>query len=158
LEIRTPIRARRTFTQRLVAPPATVLPLLCPVREADWIDGWNPVWVATESGFAERGCVFVTPGTPDAIWVVTTYDAAVGFVEMVKLTPGVTVCVLTIELNASSAGSDAVVTYEHTSLGPDGDAFVADFTQEYYDGFMREWELHLNHYLDTGETLPLPHG
>ena len=37
-----------------------VFPLLCPVREADWIDGWNPVLVLTQSGFAEQDCVFIT--------------------------------------------------------------------------------------------------
>ena len=29
------------FTQQLVAEPSAVFPLLCPVREADWIDGWD---------------------------------------------------------------------------------------------------------------------
>lgn len=153
MEIKRPVRATRAFTQHLVAPPSSVFPLLCPVREADWIDGWDPLWVASESGVAERGCVFLTSGSPDAVWIVTTHDAEAGQVEMVKFTPGVTACMLRIELHASSAGTDAVVTYEHTSLGPEGDAFIESFTQEYYDGFMREWESRLNHYLRTGEML-----
>ncbi len=40
-----PNRVIRTFKQQLVAEPAKVFPLLCPVREADWIDGWNPLVV-----------------------------------------------------------------------------------------------------------------
>ena len=39
--------------------------------------------------------------------------------------------------------------YSHTSLGPAGDALVASFTEEFYGGFMRDWEARLNHYLRT---------
>lgn len=60
MNITRPYRARRTYTQRLVGAPDTVFPLLCPVREADWIEGWDPVWVASNSGVAEPDCVFVT--------------------------------------------------------------------------------------------------
>lgn len=35
MEIREPVRARRTYTQSLLAAPDQVFPLLCPVREAD---------------------------------------------------------------------------------------------------------------------------
>ena len=37
MNITKPKRVTRTYTQRLVAEPAAVFPLLCPVREADWI-------------------------------------------------------------------------------------------------------------------------
>ena len=154
MEIRKPYRVTRTYTQRLFAEPARVFPLLCPVREADWADGWDPLWVASETGVAEDGCVFVTPDTPhDAVWMVTRYDPGTGFVEMVMVVPEVTASRLSISLAPSPAGTDARVTYTHTSLGPEGDAFVAAFTQEYYEAFMREWEAQLNHYLTTGEML-----
>ena len=45
MKIVKPNRATRTYTQHLVAEPAVVFPLLCPVREADWIDGWSPTFV-----------------------------------------------------------------------------------------------------------------
>jgi hypothetical protein len=47
-------------------------------------------------------------------------------------------------------GTDAEVTYTHTSLGPAGDEFVAAFDEAYYVEFMRDWEERLNHYLITG--------
>lgn len=156
MEIRKPNRVARSYVQRLTAPPARVFPLLCPVREADWIEGWDPIVVMTESGVAEPGCVFVTRATPgDAIWIVTRHDPAAGAVEMVKISPGVTGSRLTIELEATSTGCNARVTYEHTSLGPEGDAFVRGFTEAHYEQFMRDWESRLNHYLTTGERLRL---
>jgi hypothetical protein len=121
------------------------------VREADWIPGWDPVCVLSESGVAELDCVFVTAGAPsDAIWYVTRHEPELGRVEMVKITPEVTACKLTIQLRPAATGCEATVTYSHTSLGPAGDDLVAGFTEEHYQRFMRDWESRLNHYLSTG--------
>lgn len=154
MEIRKPVRATRTFVQKLVAPPERVFPLLCPVLEAEWLDGWDPIVVFTDSGVAEPACVFMTKAAPHpAIWFVTRHEPERGFVEMLKISPEVTACRLSIQLAAAGSGSEATITYSHTSLGPQGDAFVAGFTEEFYDGFMREWETRMNHYLKTGTAL-----
>lgn len=154
MNIRPPNRVTHTYTQRLVAPPAAVFPLLCPVREADWIDGWSPLLVLSHSGLAEPDCVFVTDSRPyDAVWFITRHEPERGFVEMIKVTPDVTACKVTIQVRAAGAGSEADVTYSHTSLGPQGDLFVASFTAEFYLQFMREWEDRINHYLTHGTAL-----
>lgn len=154
MKIAAPDRVTRTFTQHLIAEPSRVFPLLCPVREADWIEGWNPIAVWSESGVAEPDCVFVTAAEPhDAIWFVTRHEPEAGYVEMLKVTPDVTACRLSIRLEASACGTDATVTYSHTSLGLLGDEFVDAFTQQYYEQFMHDWETRLNHYLATGEQL-----
>ena len=154
MEIRKPVRATRTFVQKLVAPLERVFPLLCPVLEAEWLDGWDPIVVFTDSGVAEPACVFMTKAAPHpAIWFVTRHEPERGFVEMLKISPEVTACRLSIQLAAAGSGSEATITYSHTSLGPQGDAFVAGFTEEFYDGFMREWETRMNHYLKTGTAL-----
>jgi len=156
VKISPPRRATRTYTQKLLAGPARVFPLLCPVREADWIDGWDPVSVWSTSGLAEKDCVFVTsPDGGEAIWYITRHEPDAGVVEMVKITPGVTACKLSIALTATDEGTDARVTYSHTSLGPVGDEFIEGFSEEYYAVFMRDWESRLNHYLSTGEMLRL---
>ena len=154
MNIRPPNRVTHSYTQRLIAPPAAVFPLLCPVREADWIEGWKPLLVLSVSGLAEPDCVFVTDARPyDAIWYVTRHEPERGFVEMIKVTPEVTACRLTIQLRPSGTGSEADVTYRHTSLGPQGDIFLAAFTAEFYVQFMREWEERINHYLKHGRAL-----
>lgn len=154
MEIRKPTRATRTLTQKLVAPPDLVFPLLCPVREADWIEGWDPLAVFTNSGVAEPDCVFMTKAAPHpAVWFVTRHERERGFVEMLKISPEVTACRLSIQLAAAGEGCEALITYSHTSLGPRGDDFVAGFTEEFYDGFMRDWETRMNHYLKTGAAL-----
>ena len=88
MEIRKPVRATRTFTQKLAATPDRVFPLLCPVLEADWLEGWDPLVVFTNSGVAEPGCVFMTKATPHpAIWFVTRHEPERGLVEMLKISP-----------------------------------------------------------------------
>ncbi len=155
MKIVEPNRATHTYTQRLIAEPAAVFPLLCPVREADWIEGWDPRLVISRSGVAEPDCVFTTPGEPaDAIWYITRHEPEAGVVEMVKITPNVTACRLSVRLHAVPDGSEAVVTYAHTSLGPDGDAFVASFTEDFYRKFMQDWESRLNHYLRATRRSP----
>jgi hypothetical protein len=154
MDIKKPNRATRTYTQKLVAGPDRVFSLLCPVREADWIEGWDPVAVWSASGVAEPDCVFMTQATPDlAIWFITRHEQNSGYVEMLKIVPEMTACKLSIQLTATPAGCEATITYSHTSLGARGDAFVASFTEEFYVEFMRDWEARMNHFLETGEAL-----
>jgi hypothetical protein len=154
MKIVKPNRATRTYTQQLVGSPAEVFPLLCPVREADWIEGWDPLLVVSSSGVAESDCVFTTAADPmDAVWYVTRHEPEAGFVEMLKITPGVTACRLAIQLRPRAGGSEATITYSHISLGPRGDEFVASFTEDHYRRFMQDWEARLNHYLRHGSPL-----
>lgn len=154
MQIHKPNRVTRTFTQTLVAGPERVFPLLCPVREADWLDGWDPIAVFSNSGVAEPDCVFLTEADPHpAIWFVTRHERERFCVEMLKVVPEVTDCRLAIHLSAVPAGCEAAITYSHTSIGPRGDAFVAAFTEDFYLRFMKDWESRMNHFLRTGERL-----
>ena len=53
-------RVAHEYTQTNPASPEKVFPLLCPVREADWIPGWRYKLIYSESGVAELGCIFTT--------------------------------------------------------------------------------------------------
>jgi hypothetical protein len=113
--------------------------------------------VISASGLAEPDCVFVTAASPhDAVWYVTRHDPAHGLVEMIRITPAVTACRLTIQLRPTATGSEADVTYLHTSLGPDGDEFLRGFTAEAYAQAMQLWEARVNHYLEHGVALEAP--
>lgn len=148
-------RVTRLYTQQLIGSVEQVFPLLCPVREADWIEGWMPALVVSDSGVAEEDCVFITPDMPsDAIWYITRHEANAGLVEMLKITPGLTACRLRIQLTPQASGCAALVSYRHTSLGTaQGDAFVEAFTEAYYSKFMQDWEARINHYLQHGQPL-----
>jgi len=151
MHIIKPNRATHTYRQRLHAQPTKVFPLLCPVRETEWADGWDPELVISSSGVAERDCVFVTPDkSGKAIWYITRHEPETWFVEMLKILPGVTACRLNIQLSENGSECFADVTYSHTSIGPAGDEFIANFTAEYYQKFMQAWEKELNDFLKAG--------
>ena len=54
-----------------------VFPLLCPVREKEWLEGWDCTLVHSQSGLIEKNCVFTTShhGGSETVWLVTQYDA-----------------------------------------------------------------------------------
>lgn len=148
MRIEAPHRAVRSYTQRLDAPPEAVFPLLCPVRECEWVEGWDPRLVISASGLAELDCVFVTgPAEDEATWVVTEYEPPerIGFV---KLTPGKTLARISIELAPEAeARTRAQVTYGYTALSQKGREVVDGFTEKHYTEFMKEWEGALNGFL-----------
>jgi hypothetical protein len=154
MNIVKPHRVTRRYTQTLIAPPDQVFPLLCPVRESEWVNGWHPRLVVTTSGLAELDCVFVTPSGPqDAIWIITHHDPAAHHLEIIKMIPGIVVGKIVIQLAAAPGGSTAEISYSFTALGADGDRVVNEFTQRHFDEFMQTWETELNHFLATGERL-----
>jgi len=70
------------------------------------------------------------------------------------VTPGHTVGKLEISLEAErNALTRAQISYEFTSLGPAGDEYLKEFTDQWYAGFMQAWETAMNFYLETGELL-----
>lgn len=154
MNIVRPHRVTRSYVQSLDAPPDEVFALLCPVREAEWVNGWHPRLVVSESGVAEPDCVFVTSAGPEeAIWMITRHEPQNHLLEIIKVIPGIVVGTIRIRLTAAAPGSTADISYTFTALGPDGDRVVREFTQEHFDEFMRTWETELNHYLATGERL-----
>lgn len=147
----------REHVHRINGAPAEVFPLLCPVREADWIDGWAEqcTIVRTASGVAEEGCVFLTAnrGRPDVTWTCTRYEPD-RLVEYVRVWPGEEVVTLTITVGAE--GVDSRVDIRHAAVplpGADTLAFDDRWSERSMAPWMHQWELSMNHYLATGELL-----
>jgi hypothetical protein len=151
----TASRLPRSHTQamRLPAPPEAVFPLLCPVREAEWLRGWTARILHSESGVAEPGCVFTTPGHggPDWIWVVTRHDAPRA-VQFLVLAPGSHVTQLDIALEPGPDGTRALWTYALTALDPGKDAAHRDYMAG-TPGRILDLEARLAHFLRTGSCL-----
>src|SRR5690349_11276448 len=128
---------RRTFehTTLIAAPPHRVFPLLCPVREPEWIPGWSCELIHTASGLAEKGCVFRTEspsGRGTMIWVMTAYEAA----ERVEFTCVTTdELVMRIEVGLRDHGGRTALrwTREYTATGPEGRAWLSALREEDID-------------------------
>lgn len=150
MRIVPPRRASHWRVQSYDHPAEAVFPLLCPVREVEYVAGWDPELVVTESGIAELDCAFVTnDGRDRSYWVVTRYEPAAGRIAMVRVTPGLTVCRLDLAVEPRGArGSDLSIRYTLTSLGPEGDARVDAFDGAAWDEFMAVWEREMREHLE----------
>jgi len=158
MRVEKPNRVSLNYTQHLIAPPSQVFPLLCPVRETEWVNDWRPKLVLSDSGVAEPDCVFITPGIPeDALWMVITHDPEHFRLEIIKIIPGVVIGKITIGLAAEGDdGCSADITYAYTSISDHGDRALEEFTDAHFRGFMETWEKELNHFLRTGTMLEAP--
>jgi len=69
-----PNRNKYSCTQQWKGSIDELFPLLCPVREMEYVPGWNPTLVVSDSGVVEQDCLFIVPDSPaDSIWVVNDY-------------------------------------------------------------------------------------
>ena len=146
----------RSYEQTINAAPSKVFDLLCPVKEAEWLDGWDYTLLYSKSGLAEEGCVFLSrqEGEKDTIWMITKRDVQSREIEFVRATPESRIARLTIAVDEKEAQVSKVqITYVLTALCEEGNTFLEAFTQENFEAAMKFWEKSMNYYLQTGETL-----
>jgi len=154
----------RTYTQTIQARPDEVFPLLCPVREAEWLDGWAETYelIHSASGVAEEGCVFQTwsPDWPTTTWMVTRHDATTREVEFVRVTEGLFATRLRLGVQAARERRSTVsIEYIHTPLNEAGRAFLdTHYHEAAFQEDMAWWERSMNHWLDRGEILRAAEG
>ena len=72
----TPQKTESKYVMEIHAPAEKVFPLLCPVREYEWIPDWDCDVLFTESGVAEDLCVFNRENKSfgKETWVCTRYE------------------------------------------------------------------------------------
>jgi hypothetical protein len=150
-------RMVKRYEMQLAAEPEKVFPLLCPVREYEWIEPWRCDLVHSESGYAELDCVFKTafPGDrPEDVWVVSRFEPP-GQIQFVRINP-IRAMRYSITLEANGDGTTTALWEQViTGLSPEGNALLESLSDERYRSEKKALELMLNHYLGTGSMLPL---
>ena len=152
-------RITRSYTQTIHADPSRVFNLICPVREAEWLDGWDYTLMYSESGVAEEGCVFTSrqQGEKDTIWMITRRDVQNREIEFIRATPESRIARLTIAVDEKAENRSTVqITYVITALGEEGNTFLEAFTRDNFEAGMKFWEASMNYYLETGQKLRRP--
>lgn len=132
------------------AAPDRVFPLLCPVREYEWIETWKCEMVHSKSGFAELDCVFKTRhGDVEDVWTVSRYEPN----ELIEFVVSSVFRVMRYRFTLSQEGERAtriVIEQTATALNGDGERYVED---PYFEIHMKTLEIMLNHYLATGKMI-----
>lgn len=142
-------RLVRNFRQTLGARPERIFPLLCPVRESEWLPGWEAHMIHSLSGLAEPGAVFSTPqqSGPDAIWMIVEHRAPLR-VRFVRWHADEMVVDLELDLSSPRPNTTWLdVRYTYTATSPAGRARIEAMTESQWLAQMTHWETTLNAWL-----------
>ncbi len=152
----TVLRKSFTYTQINTGAIEEVFPLLCPVREHDWLDGWQHTMLYSQSGLVEQDCVFATPYDEQrtTLWQVTRYDRLNHIIEFVRMVPATEVVKISIRLRAlTTQTTETTITYQYTILDADQRENAQEKLAEDFYQAMAWWEKAINHYLQHGNKL-----
>lgn len=149
-------RARFSHIQNFNGSTAQIFPLLCPVREADYLSRWTCDIVYLQSGLMEAGGVFTTNFEPESgkdVWVVSRYEAPV-HIQFVRVNTLRTI-IYNIAVQDSGAGQVRLLWEQIiTGLNEAGNEFVAGLRQQDFTNMLADMEQRLQYYLDQGEMMP----
>ena len=142
-------RFRRIGEFAVNAAPEELFPLLCPVREYDWIPDWRCTMVFSESGAAEKDTIFHTAFAfgKKVVWTLITFEPA-SFVEYLMVSGTDAVVRLSIGLASDGSGGTRV-HWEmlFTSSSRLGTSILRrHFSEEAFHAMMTERRDQLNRY------------
>ncbi len=150
------IQKKYSCTQTNNGSIEKVFPLLCPVRETDWLDGWKYKMIHSKSGLIEKDCVFTTPhhGEFETVWQVTQYDTLNYRIEFLRVTPNENVAKISIQLERiNEHQTKAIIDYQYTALNEAQNEFINKELKQSFNKSMRWWEKSINYYLENGTML-----
>lgn len=150
------IRIIKTHELKLCADARTVFPLLCPVKEIDWIDGWDEIcrMIYTKSGIAEEGCIFETNNATEgkAIWICSKYDLDKTRIEYIKHIIDKLLIKLTMEVKDDSENKSSILmTYNVTGLTDEGNKSIKEHMEVGFPGLIQAIEEGINYYVSNGK-------
>ncbi|GHO56437.1 hypothetical protein [Ktedonobacter robiniae] len=148
------LHVTRSHVIHLPAALHQVFPLFEPLGEKHWAAGWDPEMLYPPSGVASVGTIFTThhANEPAKIWTIIAYEREQAHVTYFNILPGSHTS--WIDVRCESAGTQASIahiTYTLTALTPQGNTYLAAFTQEYYQTWIASWQTAISHYLLHGQ-------
>lgn len=147
------IQVTRKFALNLNSLPGEVLPLLCPVREKEWIPGWDFEWIFSRTGLIEECCLFKNQEYGEnTFWFVVEYDPSSFRIVFIQFVPDLLTARFTVHLIGQQGGkTKAQVEYVFISQSEKGKEYIEkELTQEKLGKEMEAMELLLNAFLGEG--------
>ncbi len=134
-------RAASRNSFRLSLAPDPALPLFTAKGEKLWVPGWNPSYIHPTSGELELDQVWTTgEGDEQSWWTCCHLDRVARSVAYVRVTPGLSIARVTVEISPDGAGSRVEVGYVVTALSAVGEEKIADFAAG-FDAMLEQWRL-----------------
>lgn len=132
-------RARRIARRKafgIAATPQMIFPLLCPVREREWLENWKADVVYSDSGVAEENAIFTSehPLLGEAVYVVSCHEPEQGRLGFTVFYPGTCVQQLEIELKPMGGGGTRLTWNRlFTGLSQRGNALIEQISEEVFE-------------------------
>ena len=143
------------YTMQLESDPEKIFPLLCPVREYEWIESWECEMVFSVTGFAELDGIFRTLDSVSGLedtWVISRHESP-DLVEFIRWNSR-RVIHYSISLKALGPGrTESEWRQVITGLGEEGNKSVRDLDGKGFETMCRMEERMLNYFLKTGKKL-----
>jgi hypothetical protein len=137
------------YSHDIGAPPEKVFPLLCPVREYEWLDTWACELIYSQSGVAEDDCIFRTGHSGEPMtWSVSRYEPPKR-IEFVAVTPQRHVMHLKIALEPFAGGTRLRWERVFTGLTESGNERINEWNVEMEKALSEK----LDYFLKTGKML-----
>lgn len=148
-------RSVSDYSRHIAAAPEAVFPLLCPVRELEWIEGWRAETLHSASGLAELDAVFTTAPLSDVgpeVWVCSRHEPPrrVDYVRVGRHTA----IRLQLTLEPAGQGTALAALLVVSAFTQDGDAIVAAMGESPCAALFAPCFRMLEHFLRTGTMLP----
>ena len=122
-------RRIQKFSSTLESTPEEIFPLLCPTREADWVDGWKCELLYTGSGYAEDKAIFRTDENSHSgksLWMVTRYEPN-EIVDLIRFMGNDVLQHIHIEVKDNKNGSTTIMWEStFTALSEKGNRIVKE--------------------------------
>ncbi len=147
---------RKEFTHEALihAPPERVFPLLCPIREKEWIDGWDARVLWSRSGVAEDNAMFATHIESGETWVTTRYEPERFRVEYTIFAGGHAVLRMDLALADAGHGTTRWTTRRtYTGLDVLGRALISRTTERQVLDDQDRLARQLEYFLANGKML-----
>jgi hypothetical protein len=133
-----------------------VFPLLCPVKEYDWIPTWKCELIHSNSGFNEKGCVFTTEnayGSNSMVWTTQEFDLSTYTVRFTNFASSGFVVQMRINLFELEEGKTckAVFNYEFIPVSDAGTIAVDSINPKDVETTVNNLGLLLNKYFNGQE-------
>lgn len=146
----------RKYQQTLEGTKEEIFPLLCPVREKEWLQGWEYKMIYSESGFAEKGCIFETNNNYGSYnWIVTEHDKDSHKIQFIKVKANDIYVIIDIDLTEKREKLTLCnIQYTFIPLGNEAaEIMYRENTEEAFNDHMGKWEDSLNYYLKNDKML-----
>ena len=149
-------RIIRKNTIILNAKREEVFPLLCPVREKEWLPGFSSEIIFSASEISELDGVFLTHKneTDEAVWIIPVYDKN-NFIELIYFQPKMKVVVIKLNLtDLPDNKTSLAVEYTYTSLSEEGNEQIYAITDDLFKKQINIWQVCLNYLFKSGTRIP----